>query len=99
MTFVESQLAKVRKIVLDGLKGYAARVYLFGSRATGNARRASDIDVAVLPLQSIPGWVFAEIRERLEESDVVYEVDLVDLSEASEKLRRFVEQEGLLWVE
>ena len=37
----------MRAIVLDGLRGRAARVWLFGSRARGDARPTSDVDVAV----------------------------------------------------
>jgi len=100
LTKIQSNdLKTVRRIVLKGLKGYRAKVYLFGSRATGAAYRYSDIDVAVLPLEPIPGIVFSNIREALEESDVLYSVDLVDLSEADEKLRQRVLKEGVLWSE
>ena len=44
---IENDLKLVRQLVLGGLGDYPARVYLFGSRATGHARPASDIDVAV----------------------------------------------------
>lgn len=69
-------LETVRKIVLKHLKGYRAKVYLVGSQATGEARPKSDIDVAVLPLQPLPDLLFFNIRESLEESDVVRNVDL-----------------------
>ena len=42
-------LDEARRIVLEGLRPHAARVWLFGSRAHGEAGRAPDIDVAVLP--------------------------------------------------
>ncbi len=48
------QLVRVRKIVLDGLRGHQVRVYLFGSAAQGLAGPGSDIDVAVLPLKPLP---------------------------------------------
>jgi len=90
-------LETTRKIVLKHLKGYRARVYLFGSQAKGKVYRSSDIDVAVLPLQPVPTWVFSEIREDLEESDVLYPLDLVDLSETDEKFKQRVKKEGILW--
>jgi predicted nucleotidyltransferase len=86
-----------RKIILKHLKGYRAKVYLFGSQATGQAYRHSDIDVAILPLQPLPELTFFNIRESLEESDVIRNVDVVDLSEADEKLRKRIEKEGILW--
>lgn len=92
-----SDLELVRSIVLEKLKGYAVRVYLFGSRARGDAQRTSDIDVAVQPLEPLPGWVLAELRAALEESDCLYRVDVVNLYEAAPALRERVLAEGILW--
>ncbi len=92
-------LESVRKIVLGHLKDYRARIYLFGSQATGHARRQSDIDVAILPLEPLPDWLFSDIRTALEESNVIRSVDVVNLSEAGEKLRRRIMKEGVLWSE
>jgi predicted nucleotidyltransferase len=79
------------------LHGYRAAVYLFGSWAAGTATRTSDIDVAVLPFERIPGHILSEVREALEESRIVYRVDLTNLSETSEEFRRRVLSEGILW--
>ena len=91
------ELAEARRIVLDGLSKHATRVFLFGSRAGGTPRLSSDIDVGVLPLAPLPSGLLSEIRERLEESSIPYEVDLVDLSEVGESFRRRVELEGIAW--
>ena len=93
----QPDLAEARKLVLAGLHGYRAAVYLFGSWAAGKAGRSSDIDVAVLPLDPVPRHVFSEIREALEESGVIYKVDLVDLSDSSEEFRSRILSEGVLW--
>ena len=95
----EVDLALARKIVLDGLAGYAVRVFLFGSRAKGEADRVSDIDIAIWPQENIPLGVFAQIREALEESDILYHVDLVDLSETNPAFRERVLREGIPWKE
>jgi predicted nucleotidyltransferase len=92
-------LETVRLIVLEHLKDYKARVYLFGSQATGKANLYSDIDVGVLPLEPLPERVFFKIRETLEDSDVVRTVDVVNLLEVGEKLRKRVAKEGILWKE
>lgn len=96
---VSIDLQTVRKIVCERLKEYKVKVYLFGSQAAGKTYRSSDIDVAVLPLQPVPGWVFAEIRDALEESDALYPVDLVNLSDADEAFRQRVMREGVVWKE
>ncbi|GAB4580910.1 MAG: nucleotidyltransferase domain-containing protein [Anaerolineales bacterium] len=92
-------LELARRIVLDRLVNFAAKVYLFGSQARGQAGRISDIDIAVLPLEPIPGWIFSEIREALEESNILYPVELVDLSETDERFRKRVFEEGIVWKE
>ena len=90
-------LAEARRIVLEGLKGRSAQVYLFGSRARGNARRWSDIDVAVLPLEQFPAGLLSSIREALEESHIPFTVDLLDLSDADPAFRTKVLSEGIPW--
>jgi len=90
-------LDEVRRIVLEGLRGYRADVYLFGSWARGAADRVSDIDVAVMPNEPLPPEVLLGISESLESSEVLYPVDLVDLSTASNSLRQRVLQEGVRW--
>lgn len=97
MPVLTHALETVRQIVLEHLKSYRVRVYLFGSRANGKARRYSDIDVAVLPLEPVPALVFSDIREALEESNILYEVDLVNLSETSPDFQERIFQEGILW--
>lgn len=55
-------------------------VRVFGSRATGSARRASDIDLAV----SAPGATATQwdaVREALEEAPIIYELDVVRLEQ------------------
>ena len=96
---IEDDLKLVRQLVLSGLGGAPARVYLFGSRATGHARPASDIDVAVWPLAELPVGTLSLIREALEESLIPFTVDLVDLRDTDEAFRKRVLKEGIVWHE
>ena len=51
-------------------------VRLFGSRATGHARRASDIDLAIsAPDATADQWL--ELTDALEAAPIIYEFDLV----------------------
>jgi uncharacterized protein len=90
-------LQEVRRIVLSGLAGRRARVYLFGSFARGEPSRVSDIDVAILPDKPLPAGLLTDIQEALENSTSLYPVDLVDLSATSDAFRARVLAEGLLW--
>jgi predicted nucleotidyltransferase len=99
METVSHDLAEVRQIVLEGLAGYAVHVYLFGSCRRGTENLTSDIDIAVLPLEPLPPWVLSIIRDKLEESQVLRRVDLVDLSMMDSSFRERVMQEGIRWSE
>ena len=95
---MDPYLEQVKQIVLEELEDYQVRVYLFGSRARGETRSGSDCDIAVESVGShLPLGLLSRIRERLEESRVPYEVELVDLDEAPEDFARRVRQEGVLW--
>jgi len=84
---------------MAGLAGYRTRVYLFGSRARGRAGRTSDIDIGILPLEPVPLEVWSRLREALEDSHVLYPVDLVDLSRVPAEFRQRVEGEAIAWGE
>ncbi len=90
-------LEDVRRIVLEGLAGLPARVYLFGSWARGEAWRGSDIDVAVDSDRPLPPGLLARIHDALDESGVLHPVDLVDLAQAAPALRERVRAEGVPW--
>jgi predicted nucleotidyltransferase len=94
---LQHDLEFTRKIVLERLKNFRAKVYLFGSQATGKARLYSDIDIAIMPLQKLPPAIFSEIYDDLEESDILRKVDVIDLNETDESFRQRVEKEGVLW--
>lgn len=73
-------------------------IYLFGSRARGDASSESDFDVAVLPRQRLDTVERWELQERLA-SLLGTNVDLVDLLRASTVLRLQVQTDGRLLYE
>lgn len=78
-------MERVVQAIRDAVPGVQA-VYLFGSRARGDANAQSDLDVAVLrarPLEPIARW---ELQERLA-GLIHHAVDLVDLRSASTVMR------------
>lgn len=53
-----------------------SQVRLFGSRATGHARRASDLDLAIsAPEATAAEWL--ELTDALEQAPIILELDLV----------------------
>ena len=69
-------------------------VRVFGSRATGQARRASDLDLAIFAPDATAGeW--ADICDALEKAPLIYELDLVRPERmTSARLKEKIEREG-----
>jgi predicted nucleotidyltransferase len=63
-----------------------AAIYLFGSRARGDASAASDVDLAILTPRPIGSLTRFDLQERIA-SALHADVDLVDLRAASTVLR------------
>ena len=92
-------LEEAKKIILLGLKGYRVKVLLFGSRATGQASRTSDIDVAVYPKEPLPPGVLSTIRQELGESKIPCSVDLVDMSQLGPAWFENIKRDGVPWTD
>jgi predicted nucleotidyltransferase len=71
-------------------------VLLFGSRATGHARRASDLDLAIVaPGLTAAEW--ADLCDALESASLIYELDVVRLDQLlPSALHERIEREGLV---
>ena len=70
-------------------------IYLFGSRARGEASPYSDIDIAIEGSRPLKKEL-AQVRFTIEESGLPYKVDLVDLAQAP-YLQTIIHKEGVSW--
>ncbi|TCS95191.1 hypothetical protein EDC36_11627 [Tepidimonas ignava] len=89
---------EIVRILAPLAQRHQAIVYLFGSRARGDARRTSDIDLAVRAAMPIPADTLAEAKQALEDSRVPFRVDLVDYETAASELRQAIDAEGVAWI-
>lgn len=80
-------LELVKKILKQHLKN-DAKVFVFGSRATGKAKKFSDLDLAIQYSQKISLSEFANLRSDFEESYLPYKVDIIDLNVIEESFRK-----------
>lgn len=85
------------RVIRAHLAGRNVRIRLFGSRARGDARTWSDIDVAVEAQAALPAGVLSTLREALEESGCLLNVDVVDWNDADAALRESIIREGIEW--
>ena len=75
--------------------GFVREARVFGSRATGSARRASDLDLAIsAPTAGTFEW--AELCEALENAPLIYELDVVRTERTGNaRLREKIAREGV----
>lgn len=74
-----------------------ARIYLFGSRATGSAKPTADIDIAVDMGEEIDYLEIDRAWRTIDGLNIPYKVDLVDLQSVPEKMKQDILSEGILW--
>lgn len=74
-----------------------AKIYLFGSWATGKNKPNSDIDIAIDIGHEIDLYEFDRIEKTIENLDIPNIVDLVDLHSAPKDLKTNILKEGIEW--
>jgi len=83
----------VRGILAQRLPGVEVRV--FGSRARGEARAMSDLDLLLRPAQPLAALERALLREAFSESDLPFRVDIVDATTTGEDFLRAIVPESV----
>jgi predicted nucleotidyltransferase len=89
-------------LVLDTLRAIlplSTKVWVFGSRTTGRARRFSDLDLAIDAGRRLTLDEIARLTEAFSDSDLPYRVDLVDLHDIDDRWRQIVVAERVALTE
>ncbi len=90
---VEQKL--VKEILRKHLAGQDYKVVIFGSRATGQAKRYSDIDLSLIGDKKVDRSVLFGLSEDFEESNLPYTVDVVDFMRTDERMQGEIQQNGV----
>jgi predicted nucleotidyltransferase len=88
--------ADQRRLVLQILRANlppAVKVWVFGSRATGRARRYSDLDLAIDAGRPLTLDETASLADAFSESDLTCRVDVVDWHAIDDRFQRIIEKE------
>ncbi len=73
------------------------KIYLFGSQATGKSSRGSDVDIALDAGKKMNRVDVGEIRDVLNETNILYKFDVVDFHGVPENMQKMILSEGILW--
>jgi predicted nucleotidyltransferase len=95
MTF--DYLDIVKQIVLKHIPKDNFAVFLFGSRAAGNANPLSEIYVGILGLEPLPTLIKADLETALEESIVPYKIDLIDFYQVDKDFKKEALNTTQIW--
>jgi len=92
---------KYKQVILDIIKKYipSCKVYLFGSRARKSNAPCADIDLAVDSGEKISVSVINKIIEEIEEKNVPFFIDIVDLHTAGDDIKQEIMKDRVLWSE
>lgn len=93
----QKSIQNLKSLIFETLKEENVIVILFGSRARGDFSRVSDIDIGVLPGKNFDRRKLVFLKERIEDLNIPYTVDVVDLSRVSEVFKEKALREGVIW--
>ena len=73
------------------------KIYLFGSRARGTNGPRADIDIALDAGKRLLIEDVDEIKSMFKESNIMYQIDVVDFHQVSELMRSEISKEKVIW--
>lgn len=86
----KEQLEIIKRILRKYFPEEEIRV--FGSRYQHTNKEYSDVDIAIVGKKKIEIQTYSKVKEELEESDLKYQVDLIDWETISEEFRKIIEE-------
>lgn len=93
----QKSIQDLKSLVFETLIEENVTVILFGSRARGDFSRVSDIDIGILPGKNFDRRKLIFLIEKIENLNIPYTVDIVDLSRVSKVFKEKALREGIVW--
>jgi predicted nucleotidyltransferase len=90
-------LKMIKTLILETFKDDDVKIMLFGSRARNDSDPRSDIDIGILPKKRDDRIKLMALKEKFENMNIPYKVDLVDISRVSEIFRKKAIKDGEIW--
>ncbi len=91
----------IKLLKMESLRAFQdcqVKIVLFGSRARADQTRYSDVDIGIIPRSGKGHFrAITAFRDRVEEMNIPYKVDVVDFSEVSSSFAKQALKEGKIW--
>ena len=94
---MEKYLERLKKVTIDALKGEEVKIILFGSRARQDNHATSDVDIGLLPRGKVDGKKMILLREKLDDLNIPYKVEIVDFSQSSAEFKKEAMRGAIVW--
>lgn len=92
----DDELRTISRLVIHPLTNAGAKVWCFGSRARGDHKKFSDLDLMVESERELTGLI-GTVKEAIIESNFPYKVDIVQLKNFAHQYRQNFESEKVLF--
>ena len=90
-------IEKLNQLVLAVLAGEDVKIILFGSRARGEGRVTSDVDIGLIPYGKIDKRKLLFLEEKIEELNIPYKVEIVNFLQVSADFKREAMKGAVVW--
>lgn len=74
-------------------------VLVFGSRATGNAKKMSDLDLCLLTAQALDFRILSDLKDAFVSSDLRMRVDICEFRSLPEGIKEKVTETGIALIQ
>ena len=90
---------KHREIVCKILKGFfpQLKIYVFGSRIDGRAKKYSDLDLALDTGSKISFLQLSQVEEALALTEIPFKVDITDIHSVSTDFKKHILGHHIVW--
>lgn len=92
-------IRQIKELVLSYLAGEQVRIVVFGSRARNDYNISSDLDIGIIPMGKTPHKKLTLLRDKIENMNVPYKVEIVDFAEVSDDFKKEALKEVAVWQE
>lgn len=91
--YKEKIIALISALVPD------AKIYLFGSRACGDWRHSSDVDVCIDTGEQLEISTVGELKDIFTMATIPHTIDVVDFNFVSPAMKKMILKERIVWKE